>query len=215
MRRLREPVSGLTHLIGAMLGVAGTVVLMVAAVGTRDVLRLLGVGIFGLSLTLLYATSAIYHLVPKTEMGIRLWRRLDYTMIYVLIAGTYTPICLIALPNIWGWTMLGAVWTLSIGGSVLRLCWPGAPQALAIALYVIIGWLGIFAFFPLIAAVPFGAVLWLIVGGFFYTAGAIIFAIKRPNFHRAFGFHELWHLFVMAGSSSHFWVVLGYIVVVR
>lgn len=133
-------------------------------------------------------------------------------MIFVLIAGTYTPVCLVVLRGPWGWSLLGTVWGLAVAGIVMKLFWMTAPRWLSTLLYILMGWLVVVAFVPLVEALPMQGILWLSAGGFFYTLGAVIYAIKRPNLVAGvFGFHELWHLFVMAGSFCHFWVMLHYV----
>src|SRR5215213_1980814 len=163
-RRLREPVSGLTHLVGGLLALVALIVLLTKAAGRVD--QLVAFGIFGLSLVALYGASALYHLLPVSPPATARLRRLDHMTIFILIAGTYTPICVLAV----------------IAASAI------------------------------FRAIPPGGIAWILGGGLVYSAGALIYGLRRPNLVPGiFGFHELWHFFVMAGSACHFWVMLRYI----
>ncbi len=212
LRRLREPVSGLTHLAGALLAVVVLGLLLALAVSAGKLRHLVGFAVFGLSLVALYTASALYHLLPLSPRGVDRLRRLDHMMIFVLIAGTYTPFCLVVLEGGWRWGLLGAVWGLTLGGIALKLCWMHAPLWLSTALYVLMGWLGLLALPVLTQAVPGGGLAWMVAGGLVYTTGAIVFAIERPNLRRGvFEAHELWHLFVLAGSACHVWAIARYL----
>ena len=207
-KRLREPISGLTHLVGVVLAVIALVVLLAAGAGRVD--QLVAFGIFGCSLIALYSASALYHLLPLSPAAVARLRRLDHMTIFILIAGTYTPICVLALED--GWGLLGLVWTLALSGVVLKLLWMDAPRWLSVGLYLAMGWVAVVAASAIFRAVPSGGIAWIVGGGLVYSAGALIYGLKRPNLvPGVFGFHELWHLFVMAGSACHFWVMLRYI----
>lgn len=207
-KRLREPISGLTHLVGVVLAVVALVVLLAATTGRID--QFVAFGIFGCSLIALYSASALYHLLPVSQAAVARLRRLDHMTIFVLIAGTYTPICVLALED--GWGLLGLVWTLALCGVVLKLLWMDAPRWLSVGLYLAMGWVAVVAASAIFRAVPSGGIAWIVGGGLVYSAGALIYGLKRPNpVPGVFGFHELWHLFVMAGSACHFWVMLRYI----
>lgn len=211
-RKLRDPVSGLTHAAGLFLSIAGLVLLVTYAALDEKPWHIVSFSIFGMSLILLYAASSLYHLLPVSEQAVPILRKIDHIMIYVLIAGTYTPVCLVALRGPWGWSLFGTVWGLALGGILLKFFWMNAPRWFSTAIYLGMGWLVVIALAPLIDVMPMGGVMWLSIGGMFYTVGAVIYAIKKPNIvPGVFGFHELWHLFVMAGSFSHFWVMLRYI----
>lgn len=211
-RKLRDPVSGLTHAAGLFLSIAGLVLLVTYAALDEKPWHIVSFSIFGMSLILLYTASSLYHLLPVGERTIAILRRIDHIMIYVLIAGTYTPVCLVALRGPWGWSLFGTVWGLALGGIFLKLFWMSAPRWFSTVIYLGMGWLVVIALAPLIDVMPPGGVIWLSIGGMFYTVGAVIYAVKKPNIiPGVFGFHELWHLFVMAGSFSHFWVMLRYI----
>jgi hemolysin III len=153
---------------------------------------------------LLYAASTVYHMLPISERASEILRKLDHMMIFVLIAGTYTPICLVPLRGAWGWTILALIWVLAIAGIILKALWFKAPRWLSTTLYVSMGWIVLIAIFPLVRSVPPLGVWLLFLGGMAYTMGAVIYAIKWPKLNfKWFGFHELFHLFVMGGSAFH------------
>ena len=208
---LREPVNGLTHLAGGLLASVGLIVLLAAA-GEGRVDQVVAFGIFGFSLIALYTASALYHLLPLLPTGVARLRRVDHMSIFVLIAGTYTPFCLLALEGAWRVGLLGLIWGLALGGIVLKLFWMDAPRWLSVALYLGMGWVALVAAPALFRAVPTGGMVWVLVGALVYSAGALVYWLQRPNpMPGVFGFHELWHLFVLAGSACHFWAVLGFI----
>jgi hemolysin III len=211
-RRLREPVNGLTHLAAGLLAFVGLVVLMATAANAARIDQLVAFGIFGVSLISLYAASALYHLLPLSPIGVARLRRLDHMTIFVLIAGTYTPFCLLALDGGWRWGLLGLIWGLAVGGVLLKLLWMEAPRWLSVVLYLGMGWVAVIAAPALYRAVPAEGMAWVLAGGLTYSAGALVYGLKRPNpLPGVFGFHEVWHLFVVAGSACHFWAVLRYI----
>jgi hemolysin III len=209
---LKDPVSGLTHLAGAVLAVFGLAALVVLSILYAGPWHLVSFAVYGMSLVLLYTASACYHLLPVSAGATRVLRRLDHIMIYVLIAGTYTPFCLVALRGVWGWSIFGAVWGLALAGLFLKLFWLSAPRWLSTAVYLIMGWVGLAAIVPLVAAVPVGGLIWLLAGGICYSLGAVIYGLKRPDpWPGVFGFHELFHLFVLAGSFCHFYLMVRYL----
>ena len=212
MRRLREPVSGITHLVGGVLGGIGLAVLLEAAWRTGRVDQLVAFAIFGLSLVVLYTASALYHLLPLSPAGVARLRRVDHMAIFILIAGTYTPFCLLALDDGWRAGLLGLIWGLALCGVVLKLFWMEGPRWLSVGLYLGMGWVAVVAAPALFRVMPVGGTAWVLAGGLIYSAGALVYGLKRPNpVPGVFGFHELWHLFVLAGSACHFWAVLHYI----
>lgn len=209
--KVREPVSGFTHLGGAILSVVGTVFLIIYAVSMGTPLHVVGYSIFGVSLILLYTASSLYHLLPVSPKAVGVLRKIDHMMIYVLIAGTYTPICLITLKGALGLGLLIAIWSLAILGIVLKLVWFNAPRWLYTAFYVIMGWLVILAVFPLSRAIPPAGMWLLVAGGISYTLGAIIYGTKWPGRNaKVFGFHEIFHIFIIIGSVFHYFFVLKY-----
>ena len=210
--RFREPVNGLTHLVGGLLASVGVGVLLATAARAGRMDQLVAFGIFGFSLITLYTASALYHLLPLSPAGVARLRRVDHMSIFVLIAGTYTPFCLLALDGRWRVGLLGLVWGLALCGILLKVHWMDAPRWLSVALYLGMGWVALVAAPALFQALPAGGMAWVLAGALVYSAGALIYGLKRPNpIPGVFGFHELWHLFVMAGSACHFWAVLGYI----
>jgi len=215
--KLRDPFSGLSHLVGAILSVAAIIGLLYKSVLQGNVSHIVAFSIFGTSLVLLYTTSALYHLLPLSEKGVFILRRIDHMMIFVLIAGTYTPICLIALRGGWGYSFLIGVWSLAVAGILIKIFWMDAPRWFSTLLYVFMGWLIVLAFWPLTHAVSPGGIVWLVLGGLFYTIGAIFYGTKwPPNIIPGWlGFHEIFHVFILAGSFSHFWLMSRYLIYLK
>ena len=199
-----EIANSITHGVGLIASIIGLPILMLKARSSSNPSAVTGAAIFGVTLILLYGTSTIYHALPLSK-GKRLFRVLDHSAIYLLIAGTYTPFALGPLRGRWGWTLLATIWTLAlvgIGSKVVggfRLPW------LSTALYLAMGWLIIVAIKPLIENVPRAGVIWLIAGGLAYTGGVAFYASKRARYT-----HMIWHLFVAVGSVCHFIAVAGY-----
>jgi hemolysin III len=209
--KVREPVSGFTHLGGAILSVVGTIFLIVYAVSQGTPLHIVGYSIFGASLILLYTASSLYHLLPVSPKVVKVLRKIDHMMIYVLIAGTYTPICLITLKGNLGLGLLIAIWSLALLGMVLKLVWFNAPRWLYTAFYVIMGWLVVIAIFPMVRVIPPIGMWMLFAGGISYTLGAIIYGTKWPlRNSKVFGFHEIFHIFIIIGSLFHYFFILKY-----
>jgi hemolysin III len=210
--RLREPVNALTHLLGAVLSVIGLVMLIMAATEHGSARHIVAVSIFGASLVMMYGVSALYHASTLSERGLGHFQRIDHVMIYVLIAGSYTPICLIVLGGQLGMTLLITVWALAALGVYQKIVWMHAPRWLSTALYLGMGWIAVLIARPLIAAGSPGFFFWLLAGGIAYSLGAVVYANKWPRrTAKVFGPHEIWHLFVMAGSFAHYWAILAYI----
>lgn len=199
--RFKDPFSGFSHAVGSGLAVIGTVVLGIVAQGGAAIAAI----VYGLSLTALYAASATYHLVRGTEALGKLLRRFDHCAIFVLIAGTYTPTIWVALQGATRTWMLAAVWGVALVGIAMRIFWLGAPRWLYVAVYLAMGWMGFLRAEAFYHGLP-GAVLALLgAGGLTYTFGAVIYGLKRPDpLPGRFGFHEIWHLFVLAASIFHF-----------
>lgn len=210
--KLREPVSGLTHLLGALASVVGLVFLVFYSVTQNSTLHIVTFSIFGISLILLYTASSVYHLASVSEKAIKILRRIDHSMIYILIAGSYTPICLIALKGKWGWSIFGTIWGLTIIGILIKNFWFNAPRWISTLFYILMGWLVIIAIYPLAHVLSPNAMAWLFAGGITYTVGGVIYATKWPKFNfKYFGFHEIFHLFVLAGSFCHYWLMFKYV----
>jgi hemolysin III len=209
---LKDPVSGLTHMIGAALAIPGLVVLVYSAALYATTWHIVSFAIFGASLILLYTASTVYHSLSLSKRITEILRRIDHMMIYILIAGSYTPICLVPLRGPWGWSIFGTILGIAVLGIVMKIFWMNAPRWLYTLFYVGMGWLAVIAIPPLVRSMPAGGIAWLLIGGVFYTVGAVIYALKRPNpIPGRFGFHEIFHLFVLAGSASHFWLMYRYV----
>lgn len=210
--KIKDPISSLTHFIGAILSFLATILLLSKATIHASKLHVIAFTLFGISLVSLYLASSIYHAIEKPQRLSNFLKRIDHMMIFVLIAGTYTPICLIPLKGYWGWTLLTIVWSVAFAGILLKALWINAPRWLSSGLYIAMGWLVVIAFGPLLNALSTGAFLWLLIGGIIYTLGGVIYATKWPNFNfKNFGFHELFHLFVMGGSFCHFMLMYLYV----
>ncbi|HYF81591.1 MAG TPA: hemolysin III family protein [Clostridia bacterium] len=210
--KVKDPVSGFSHLVGAILSAIGLYYLVRYAAANGTVWHIVSFSIFGTSLILLYTASTLYHLLVVSERGSVILRKIDHMMIYVLIAGTYTPMCLIPLRGSWGWSILISIWGIAMVGIILKILWFNAPRWLYTLFYLVMGWLIVIAFAPLVRTMPVGAMLWLVAGGLLYTVGAIIYGTKWPRFKsKVFGFHEVFHIFVLYGSFCHFWLMFRYV----
>lgn len=204
---IREPGSAITHFIGMMLAVFAAVPLLVKSATAPDARCLAAMAVFMLSMVLLYAASATYHSLAVSEKIIKVFRKIDHMMIFVLIAGSYTPVCLIVLSGRLGYTLLAVVWGIAILGIGVKALWITCPKWFSSILYISMGWVCIGVFGPLWSLLPRAAFLWLLAGGVIYTIGGVIYALKLPLFnskHANFGSHEIFHLFVMGGSICHF-----------
>ncbi len=211
--RLKDPVSGLLHAFGAALSVAALVLLLLkASAGGGSIWRYVGFSVFGAGLILLYSASATYHLLNLSERAMLVFRKIDHCMIFVLIAATYTPICLIPLRGPWGWSLLGAVWGFAALGIVLKAVFFSAPRWLYTACYVALGWSCLVCIVPILRTIPWQGLLWLLAGGIAYSLGAVVYAVKWPGREaKWFGFHEIFHVFILLGSLCHFLMMLWYI----
>ena len=216
MAKVRDLVSGLTHCIGAALSLVGLVLLIVFSAIYGNAYHVVSFTIFGVGLFLLYLFSTLYHWLNISEKGITVFRKFDHIMIYILIAASYTPICLVPLRGPWGWTIFGIIWGLAVLGTILTAVWIKAPRFITTTIYLIMGWAVVIAAYPLIQvfkeANNFGSLMWLLAGGIFYTIGGIIYGLKVPKTKwKGFGFHEIFHIFVMLGSACHYWFILRYV----
>ena len=210
MIKVREPVSGLTHLVAGIFALVGFGILLM--IGRGDLWKQISLVIYGVSLTLMMFSSAAYHLALAQPKWILRLRKLDHVAIYLLIAGTYTPFCINQLTGFYRWGLLGIVWGLAITGIASKMLMMQAPRGLTAGIYLIMGWLSVIMVRELIIALPAGALIWLFLGGAFYTFGAIIYITKTMNFiPGVFGFHEVWHIFVILGALCHFISILTYI----
>ena len=212
--KLKDPGSSITHGIALLLAIAGAATLLIRAAGWTDSLHIAALSIFILTMILLYAASTIYHSVDSTEKVNRRLRKLDHMMIFVMIAGSYTPVCLIVLHNRLGYALCALVWATAILGIIFKAFWVTCPKWVSSVLYIGMGWLCVLAFVPIIHALPKAGFGWLLAGGIIYTIGGVIYALKLPIFdskHKNFGSHEIFHIFVMLGSACHFVVMYCFV----
>ncbi|MGB7540253.1 MAG: hemolysin III family protein [Anaerolineales bacterium] len=210
LRIFREPVNSLTHLIAAAVAIVGVIV--IAFLARDDAIKLASLCLYGLTLVLMFSSSAIYHLAQTGPRAALFLRKLDHSAIYLLIAGTYTPICLYYFTGFWRIGFLAIIWALGIIGITVKLFVINAPRWVTTAVYLLMGWLAIAGVGEILAQMPAGAIAWLLAGGLFFTGGAIVYALKKPDpFPGVFGFHEIWHIFVILGAYSHFALMLIYI----
>lgn len=210
---IREPINAYTHLIGAALSFIGTLGLLIyggkgSPLTTTAIISII---IFGLSLMALYTASGIYHAVKANASVLLRLKKLDHSMIFILIAGSYTPFCLLTLTGAWQIGIITTIWALALIGITLKLFWINMPRWVSTSFYIGMGWVAILALNPLSKALSTGGLIWLALGGVMYTIGGIIYGLKKPNISKAFGFHELFHIFVMLGSACHYWCVFNYV----
>lgn len=207
-----ELVSSLTHFAGALFSIAGLVLLVVFSALHGSVEKTIGFSIFGAGLILLYLASATYHFISREHRAKAIFKTIDYSMIYVLIASTYTPLMLALPARGLGWTLFGVAWGLALAGILLKLFLKLERDWLSPVLFIFMGWLSVIAIPALLEAVPLGGLAWLVAGGILYTLGVVFFALER-RFPRNgwFGLHEIFHLFVLGGSFSHFWFMFRYV----
>lgn len=200
-----EIANSVTHGIGAALSIAAIVLLVVFASKYGDVWRIVSFSIYGSTLFFLYLASTLYHSFTNARVK-SFFRILDHSSIFLLIAGTYTPVTLVSMRGPWGWTIFGLIWAMAIGGIIAKIFLMGKYKVVSVLLYIAMGWLIVIAFKPMIQMVPRGLIIWLFVGGLCYTLGVIFYAIKKVPY-----FHFIWHLFVLGGSISHFFGMLFYL----
>lgn len=202
--RRAEAFNAITHLVGAVAALAGLVVLIVFAANEGDARRVVGFSVYGVLLFLLYVISTLYHSLDGRPRAV--FRILDHQAIYLLIAGTYTPFTLVTLNGAWGWWLFGAIWGMAVIGILLDALPGRGPRVLPVIIYLLMGWLILVALEPLLAVLPRAGFLWLLAGGLFYTGGVAFFVLS----HWHPWAHVIWHLFVMAGSASHYFSILWY-----
>jgi hemolysin III len=200
-----EVANSLSHGFGLVAAMVGTPFLILHAVRLGDARFIVGASIFAATMLLLYLASTLYHALPRGRAK-RVFRVIEHSAIYLLIAGTYTPFTLGVLRGAWGWTLLGLVWGIAVAGVLLKALNRMAHPVLSTGLYLLMGWLIVIAAQPLYARVPASGLLWLIAGGLAYTLGVVFFALDS---RLRYG-HFIWHLFVMAGTTCHFFAVLWY-----
>ncbi len=207
-KKLREPVNSLTHWAGALLALIGLIALLI--VGWSAPAKIISLLIYGISLIAMFSASATYHMVRAKDKVLVILRKLDHSAIYLLIAGTYTPFCVNAFEGFWKWGMLSIVWSLAVIGIVVKVFYIKSPRWLNAGIYVVMGWLCVGAAGQMLAVLPAWVFGWLLAGGIIYTLGAAVYATKLFNFWPGvFGFHEVWHIFVLLAAAAHFVAVMG------
>ena len=205
--KLKDPGSSITHFIGMLMALFSATPLLIRASLNPDKIHVISLTIFIFSMILLYGASATYHALDLSEKTNCMLRKLDHMMIFVLIAGTYTPVCVIVLGGTVGYSLLALVWGIALAGILIKAFWNTCPKWFSSLLYIAMGWACVLAFTQIINSLPLQAFLWLLAGGIIYTIGGVIYALKLPIFnakHKNFGSHEIFHLFVMGGSVCHF-----------
>lgn len=211
--KLREPINSITHFAGAGLSILALIAMLVKVIinGGSSV-AILSVTIFGISLILLYTISATYHGVISTEKVILNLKRLDHSMIFILIAGSYAPFCLLAIGGSFGITMFTIMMSIAVFGIIFKLCWFDCPRWLQTSMYIAMGWSAVFMIKPLSAVLPLTSIFWLVLGGVLYTIGGVIYGAKPKKLKLgSFKFHEIFHIFILLGSLSHFICVFTYV----
>ena len=212
--RIKDPGSAITHFIGMVMAAIASVPLLIKAAHQPDSVYIIAMSVYAASLILLYAASTTYHTFDISERVNKLLKKIDHMMISILIAGSYTPVCLIALRGRLGVILLSIVWGIAIVGILIKAFWIFCPKWVSSVLYIGMGWTCVLAFTQLLTNLAPAAFGWLLAGGIIYTIGGVIYALKLPLFnsrHQNFGSHEIFHLFVMAGSACHFIVMYGYL----
>ena len=213
-KHLKDPGSAITHFIGMLMAIFAAVPLLIKAAREPDHIYLISLTIYALSLILLYAASTTYHTFDLSEKANTILKKINHMMIFILIAGSYTPICLITLKGRTGVILLSLVWGIALVGIILKAFWVFCPKWVSSIVYIGMGWTCVLAFTQILNALSPAAFGWLLAGGIIYTIGGIIYALKLPIFnnrHKNFGSHEIFHLFVMGGSMCHFIVMYAFV----
>ena len=203
---IREPGSAFTHLAGIVFTAGAAIPLLIAAYSTNSANIIAGMAVFLLSMLLLYTASTVYHSVSVGEKKLRIFQKIDHMMIFIMIAGSYTPVCITVLDGIKGYLLLSSIWILAASGMILKAIWITCPRWFSSTIYILMGWVCVFVLGDLYEHMPPAVLGWLLAGGIIYTAGGVIYALKTPLFPQKeyFGNHELFHLFVLGGSICHF-----------
>jgi hemolysin III len=210
--KLREPFNGVSHLVAAAVAGIGLGVLLYLARG--QLASQLSLLIYGISLTLMFSASAAYHLADARPEKMLWLRKLDHSAIYLLIAGTYTPICVAFFSGFWRWGILAIIWSMAFIGIAVKLFIIRAPRGLTAGIYLLMGWVSVFAVRQMLLYMPAGALAWLIIGGVLFTLGAVVYITKWPDIlPKVFGFHGIWHIIVILAAFSHFFLILRYIAI--
>ena len=209
---IREPVNSLTHAFGAVASVVALGFMLYYSITIHSVSAIWASSVFGFGMTLLYLASSIYHWSLGPESRILKLKKFDHISIFILIAGTYTPYCILALTDPLRWIMFGIVWAIAFIGLFIKLFWITAPRFLSTAIYLAMGWMAVIIFPYMKDEFGMEGFFWLAMGGLSYTVGAVIYALKKPNLiPDILGFHEIWHVFVLGGTFCHFWSIYKYV----
>jgi len=212
----REPVNTISHMAGALASIIGLTLMVVFASLRADAWHVVSFSIFGSSLILMYTSSFLYHGLRISDKALLLFRKMDHIMIFIVIAGSYTPLCLVPLRGPWGWSLFGTVWGIAFLGIFLKIFSMNVHRWISTSIYLVMGWLCMVAIYPLVKTLDPICLFWLALEGFFYTSGAVVYGLKRPNpFPGIIGFHEIWHLFVILGSACHFWLSFRYLMYIN
>lgn len=204
--------SSLSHFVATLLSIAGLSVLVTLAAIKGTAIHVISFSIFGAALIMLYLASTLYHFLSHDHPQKDLFQTIDQIMIYVLIAGTYTPLALITLPPAWGWSIFGVIWGLALAGIIIKSFRLRLPNWFSAVFYLLMGWLIVIAFVPLRGAIPSEGIFWLVLGGLFYTIGTVFFALDSMLPKKSwYTYHDIFHIFVMCGSLSHFWFMLKFV----
>lgn len=212
LQKIKDPGSAITHFIGLVAAILGAAPLLIKTRG--DSLHVAAMAVFIISMILLYGASTTYHTLDISPSVNKTLKKIDHMMIFILIAGTYTPICLLVLGDKTGRMLLALVWGIAIAGIVIKALWIFCPKWFSSVLYIAMGWVCVLAFSKILNSLPPAGFGWLLAGGIIYTVGGIIYALKLPIFnskHKYFGSHEIFHLFVMGGSICHYILMYRYV----
>lgn len=213
-KHIKDPGSAITHFIGMLMAIFAAVPLLIKAASEPSRIYIISLTIYAASLILLYAASTTYHTFDVSERVNTILKKIDHMMISVLIAGSYTPVCLIVLKGRTGLVLLAIVWSIAIAGILIKAFWVYCPKWVSSVLYIGMGWTCVLAFTQILNNMSPAAFGWLLAGGIIYTVGGVIYALKLPIFnnrHKNFGSHEIFHLFVMGGSACHFVVMYAFL----
>lgn len=205
--KAKDPGSAISHFIGMLMAAFSTLPLLLKAAKSPDPIHFISLGIFALSMILLYTASTVYHTFDLSDKINRRLKKFDHMMIFILIAGTYTPVCLIVLNGPVGYGLLALIWGMALLGILLKAFWVFCPKWFSSVIYIAMGWTCVLAFTRLLNTLSSAAFFWLLAGGIIYTIGGVIYALKLPIFnsrHKYFGSHEIFHLFCLGGSACHF-----------
>lgn len=207
----REPFNAYSHYLGAFISAIWLVFLMQEA-SESSTGRQVSFLVYGISVILMFLSSGIYHTLNVENKTEELFRMFDHILIYVVIAGSYTPICATLLEGGWQWGMLLGIWLFALGGVLKKIFWLNAPRWFSTLIYLLMGWVSVIVLPIIWKVMPHAFVYWIALGGLFYTAGAFVYGFQRPNpIPGYFGSHEIWHLFVMGGAFSHYWAIYTYL----